>query len=253
MPNFKSTRWVKSTKSEKSFSISSTGQMVKGLFFQICVLQPVDHHLQCNLPTFKMSHQKPVKTIQRPSNRIYFNLTAKQLVSSIHLSENYIKVTVLVQNIVVLHIVCKFPSRLSASLSYWSRLSFSSSRWCYQRSNAKFGVPNGLDQPFATKLPAATAHSEICERKTRMDFRFAHLCKITAISKGNKHPDFLHQVSETILYSPILNFATNNIALVQNVCQNLLDVQLFSMLTNFFQFCGLLNVHHRHIDSCREI
>ena len=161
--------------------------------------------------------------------------------------------TVLVQNIVVLHIVCKFPSRLSASLSYWSRLSFSSSRWSYQRSNAKFGVPNGLDQPFATKLPAATAHSEICERKTRMDFRFAHLCKITAISKGNKHPDFLHQVSETILYSPILNFATNNIALVQNVCQNLLDVQLFSMLTNFFQFCGLLNVHHRHIDSCREI
>ena len=149
--------------------------------------------------------------------------------------------------------MCKFPSRLSASLSYWSRLSFSSSRWCYQRSNAKFGVPNGLDQPFATKLPAATAHSEICERKTRMDFRFAHLCKITAISKGNKHPDFLHQVSETILYSPILNFATNNIALVQNVCQNLLDVQLFSMLTNFFQFCGLLNVHHRHIDSCREI
>ena len=72
--------------------------------------------------------------------------------------------------------------RVRVHFSSLSRSYFSSSSWSYP-ALAKFGLPNGLDQSFAAKLPSATG-SEICARKTRMDFRFAHLCKITLISKG---------------------------------------------------------------------
>ena len=96
-----------------------------------------------------------------------------------------------------------------SSLSQWY---FSSSSWCYP-GLAKFGVPNGLNQSFATKLPSATG-SEICARKTRMDFRFAHLCKITLISEGTNTLNTSVSSSSSFTQpnifkssSPFLNFA----------------------------------------------
>ena len=119
------------------------------------------------MPKFKFGYQKPVRIIQRPSNQIIF------VVGS------HCRTFCTLSNYQGLHPHYYHRAGLPSS----SLLSFSSSLCCYPASGAKFGVPNGLDQSFASKLPSATG-SEICARKTRMDFRFAHLRKITKITKG---------------------------------------------------------------------
>ena len=47
------------------FLNTSKGQMVRGFYYEIFVLQPVDHYLQCNLSRFKMSPQKTIQNCSK--------------------------------------------------------------------------------------------------------------------------------------------------------------------------------------------